>query len=208
MNSNPAAITKEGVKMSVICDHEIIKLIDSGMIDFSQSDTDYETVVKQVNPNTLDLSLGRFVRWPIEGEGEVIFGKSHRSESFWELKEIDEKNGILLRPGDIFLGSSREFLCMPTDVCGQVYTKSSLGRLFINHMMAGVIDAGFSGTITLELKNEGKHSVVIPYGARVVQIQFSKLDAIPDRDYSKRVNRYQGQVMPETAREEHKGQSH
>lgn len=191
--------------MSVVCDHGIIGLIDKGLVDFSRSDTDYQTVIKQVNPNTLDLSLGRFIRWPMETEGEVIFGREHHSEIFWKLKKIDESAGILLRPGDIFLGSSREFLCMPPDICGQVYTKSSLGRLFINHMMAGVIDAGFAGTITLELKNEGKHNVIIPYGARVVQIQFSRLEAIPERDYSMRVSRYQGQIMPETAREERNG---
>jgi dCTP deaminase len=83
-----------------------------------------------------------------------------------------------------------------------VFTKSSLGRVFINHMMAGVIDAGFEGTITLELKNEGKHSIILPYGARVVQIQFNRLEMIPERDYSQRINRYQGQIQPEPAREE------
>ncbi len=190
--------------MSVICDRGIKGMVDSGLVDFSQSETDYDAVMKQINPNTLDLSLGRFIRWPKEQEGQVIFGKSHFSEDFWELREINPEEGVLLKPGDIFLGSSREFLRMPVDVCGQVYTKSSLGRLFINHMMAGVIDAGFHGTITLELKNEGKHNVVIPYGARVVQIQFSRLEEKPERDYSQRVNRYQGQVMPETAREEKK----
>ncbi len=188
--------------MSVVCDHGIVKLIHNGLVDFSKSDTDIESVLSQVNPNTLDLSLGRFIRWPKNTEGQVIFGKAHYSDDFWELQQIDPERGVLLKPGDIFLGSSREFLCMPSDVCGQVYTKSSLGRLFINHMMAGVIDAGFSGTITLELKNEGKHNVVIPFGARVVQIQFSRLDATPERDYSQRINRYQGQIMPETAREE------
>ena len=188
--------------MSVICDSGIKTMIDRGLIDFSRSETDYDTVLNQVNPNTLDLSLGKFIRWPKEQPGQVVFGKAHFSENFWELQEIDPQNGILLKPGDIFLGSSREYLCMPADVCGQVYTKSSLGRLFINHMMAGVIDAGFQGTITLELKNEGKHNVVIPYGSRVVQIQFSRLEHKPERDYSQRINRYQGQIMPETAREE------
>ena len=187
--------------MGVLCDHAIKELIDNGLIDFNRSEIDYETVITQINPNTLDLSLGRFVRWPKEHSGQVIFGKAHHSDDFWELQEIDPKEGILLKPGDIFLGSSREFLRMPGDICGQVYTKSSLGRLFINHMMAGVIDAGFQGTITLELKNEGKHNVIIPYGARVVQIQFSRLESKPDRDYSQRQNRYQGQIMPETARE-------
>lgn len=187
--------------MSVLNDATIWGLIQDGMINFEKSDTDPETVRRQVNPNTLDLTLGRMVRWPLDHEGAIIFGQQHQSDRFWELREIPDE-GILLRPGDVFLGSSREYIVMPKDVCGQVYTKSSLGRVFINHMMAGVIDAGFSGTITLELKNEGKHDVVLLPGARVVQIQFSRLVELPERDYSARSSRYMGQTLPEPAREE------
>ena len=99
--------------MGVLCDHAIKELIDNGLIDFNRSEITYESVITQVNPNTLDLSLGRFVRWPKEHSGQVIFGKAHHSDDFWELQEIDPKEGILLKPGDIFLGSSREFLRCP-----------------------------------------------------------------------------------------------
>ena len=187
--------------MSVLNDTKIWEMICAGMIDFTKSDTDPETVRAQVNPNTLDLTLGRYARLPLDCDQPIIFGKKHHSELFWELREISEA-GILLRPGDVFLGSSREYIVMPKNVCGQVYTKSSLGRVFINHMMAGVIDAGFAGTITLEFKNEGKHDILLPFGARVVQLQFSLLNDNPERDYSMRVSRYQGQTLPEPAREE------
>ena len=60
--------------MGVLCDHAIKELIDNGLIDFNRSEIDYETVITQINPNTLDLSLGRFVRWPKEHSGQVIYG--------------------------------------------------------------------------------------------------------------------------------------
>ena len=172
------------------------------MIDFSRSETDWETVEKQINPNTLDLTLSRFIQWPRENQVPLVFGRKYDPKDYWELQEVNPDEGILLTPGDLFLGCSREYFCMPRDICGQVFTKSSLGRVFINHMMAGVIDAGFEGTITLELRNEGKHNVVIPYGARVVQIQFSRLSDYPEKDYSQRVSRYMGQIHPEPARAE------
>ncbi len=190
--------------MSVLCDKEISKYIQSGMIDFSRSETDWDTVKKQINPNTLDLTLGKFIQWPKETEKPLVFGRNYEASEFWELQEVNPDEGILLTPGDLFLGCSREYFCMPNNVCGQVFTKSSLGRVFINHMMAGVIDAGFEGTITLELRNEGKHNVVIPYGARVVQIQFSYLNDVPELDYSQRTSRYMGQIRPEPARPEKK----
>lgn len=189
--------------MSVLNDRTIWSLIEDGMIDFTKSDTTAEEVKAQVNPNTLDLTLGRFVRIPQEARAAITFGKPYEADSFWTLHDITE-TGILLHPGDVFLGSSREYVVMPKNVCGQVYTKSSLGRVFINHMMAGVIDAGFAGTITLEFKNEGKHDVILPFGARVVQLQFSLLSDVPERDYSMRVSRYQGQTLPEPARPERK----
>ena len=190
--------------MSVLCDRNISSLIRQGMIDFDRSETDWETVQKQINPNTLDLTLGKFIQWPKETQLPLVFGRQYNPEDFWELREVSPDEGILLTPGDLFLGCSREYFRMPKDICGQVFTKSSLGRVFINHMMAGVIDAGFEGTITLELRNEGKHNVVIPYGARVVQIQFSYLAEAPDQDYSQRKSRYQGQIRPEPARPEKK----
>lgn len=190
--------------MSVLCDKEISNYIQNGMIDFSRSETDWETVQKQINPNTLDLTLGKFIQWPRETQLPLVFGRPYDAEEFWELKEVNPDEGILLTPGDLFLGCSREYFKMPKEVCGQVYTKSSLGRVFINHMMAGVIDAGFEGTITLELRNEGKHNVVIPYGARVVQIQFSRLNDTPEFDYSQRSSRYMGQIRPEPSRPEKK----
>ncbi len=188
--------------MSVLCDKEISKYIQAGMIDFSRSETNWDTVQKQINPNTLDLTLGSFIQWPKESQIPLVFGRKYNPEDYWELQEVNSDEGVLLAPGDLFLGCSREYFRMPKDVCGQVYTKSSLGRVFINHMMAGVIDAGFEGTITLELRNEGKHNVVIPYGARVVQIQFSYLSDYPELDYSQRVSRYMGQIRPEPSRPE------
>ena len=193
-----------GEGMSVLCDKNISELIQNGMIDFSRSETDWETVRSQINPNTLDLTLGKFIQWPRETQMPLVFGRPYDTAEFWELKEVNPDEGILLTPGDLFLGCTREYFRMPKNICGQVFTKSSLGRVFINHMMAGVIDAGFEGTITLELRNEGKHNVVIPYGARVVQIQFSRLLEDPELDYSQRTSRYMGQIRPEPSRPERK----
>ena len=50
--------------MSVLCDRNISERILNGMIDFERSETDWETVQKQINPNTLDLTLGRFIQCP------------------------------------------------------------------------------------------------------------------------------------------------
>ena len=91
---------------------------------------------------------------------------------------------------------------MPEDMCGQLFTKSTLGRMFINHMMAGVIDAGFHGVLTLELKNDGVHTIRIPVGARIVQMVCYGLAFVPDRTYGEatRKSRYMNARTVETAK--------
>ena len=88
-----------------------------------------------------------------------------------------------MKTNDIILGATREYVTMPEDMCGQLYTKSTMGRMFINHMMAGVVDAGFQGVLTLELRNDGVHTVRLPVGARVVQMICYGLTILPDRSY-------------------------
>ena len=64
--------------MSVLCDRNISDLIRKGMIDFDRSETDWETVQKQINPNTLDLTLGKFIQWPKETQMPLVFGRPYQ----------------------------------------------------------------------------------------------------------------------------------
>ena len=82
--------------MSVLCDRNISSLIQQGMIDFDRSETDWETVQKQINPNTLDLTLGKFIQWPKETQLPLVFGRQYNPEDFWELREVNPDEGILL----------------------------------------------------------------------------------------------------------------
>lgn len=50
------------------------------------------------------------------------------------------------------LGSTNEYIKLPDNISAEYTGRSSLGRLFLqSHQTAGWIDAGFEGTITLEL---------------------------------------------------------
>ena len=67
--------------MSVLNDTKIWEMIRSGMIDFAKSDTDPETVRAQVNPNTLDLTLGRYARLPLD-PAAAVSSRSPNSPSY------------------------------------------------------------------------------------------------------------------------------
>ena len=96
----------------------------------------------------------------------------------------------MLKPNHVVLACTREYVRIPKDLYGQLFVKSSLARMFVNHLMAGVVDSGFEGRLTLELKNDGVHTIRIPVGARVVQLCLFELDYLPEATYGERISRY------------------
>ena len=176
------------------------------VIDLDRSDkaVDLNSLISQVNPNSLDLTIADTFKRPLRHPAPVTYGFEgpHDRERYDFEYWVDEKdeNYITLEPDQSVLACTREYITMPENLCGQLFTKSSLGRMFINHMMAGVIDAGFHGRLTLELRNDGPHKVRIPVGSRVVQIYLMRLDGITAHLYGERQSKYMDAETVECAK--------
>ena len=191
----------------ILTDNQIQTKLDQ-MFDLYRSDgVSVSDILKQINPNSIDLTIAKNFKRPNEIKNSVVYGFSGQEErdlynmAYW--KDCEAEDGyIVMKPNEVILAATREFVTMPEDMCGQLFTKSTLGRMFINHMMAGVIDAGFHGVLTLELKNDGVHTIRIPVGARVVQMVCYGLQFVPDRVYGEatRKSRYQNARTVECAK--------
>lgn len=181
----------------ILNDRTIRELIECGeLIDFEKSeDCEKKAVLEQVNPNSLDLTVGKIVRYPGKGGGAVVYGQSGNRFPLRKHVEL-----IVLEPQAYCLAVAREYVKMPNNICGQVFLKSSLGRLFINHMLAGVVDAGYEGRLTLEFKNDSNDTVFIPVGTRVVQLVFMQMNGKAGKPYGERLSRYQCAVEPEESK--------
>ena len=109
---------------------------------------------------------------------------------------------IKLFPGEVVLASTLEFVTIPRDVACDLKLKSTLGRLWINHSLAGWCDPGFSGQITLELQNLGPEPFVLDAGRRIAQLIFIKMESEPDLAYGDpgSGSHYQGQTGTTRAR--------
>ena len=90
---------------------------------------------------------------------------------------------LKLFPGEVVLASTVESVVIPRDVACDLKLKSTLGRLWINHSMAGWCDPGFQGTITLELQNLGPEPFVLEAQRRIAQLIFITMDSEPDVAY-------------------------
>lgn len=134
-----------------------------------------------INPASVDL------RW----SGKIRFTYGYKWGDVIELEAVD------LRPGDLVLLDTLEYITMPTNYCGMMALKSSMGRLGLEHMHAGFFDPGFCGTATLEMMVMSPWTVHIDKGQRIVQLVMMQMMYNPETPYN---GRYQGQTSPEPNR--------
>ena len=121
---------------------------------------------EDIQPNSIDLHLGETLK-RLDGVDIDLTQSSYK-----------------LKPNEFLLGSTMERVHVPFDLTARVDGKSSLGRLGIMiHSTAGMIDAGFTGDITLEIKNISDKPFELVHGDTVCQILFETLTTPVDRPY-------------------------
>ena len=101
---------------------------------------------------------------------------------------------VIFEPGLFYLASTVEYIKVPPTHCALVNMRSSLARKGLGHKMAGFIDPGFEGQITLELETSIPLDVAI--GERIVQLIYCRLTEETKKPY---VGRYRGQTGPTEA---------
>ena len=80
---------------------------------------------------------------------------------------------IDINPGMFVLAETYEAITLPDNVVATIEGKSSIARLGITlHQTGGWIDAGFSGTITLEICNANQRPVRLHAGMPIGQLVF------------------------------------
>lgn len=104
----------------------------------------------------------------------------------------------ILKPGAFLLGSTIEKFKMPKDVIGIVHDKSTWIRRGIS-VHNTVIEPGWNGFLTLEIKNVGDNILEIKTGDPIAQIIFHEING-PTSGYE---GKYQNQERgPQEARED------
>lgn len=142
-----------------------------------------------VNPASIDLRLGAQYRLPSDFPGVV-----------WGIQFNMPDTGIVLEPGQFGLFCTLETVRIPPNACAQLFSKSSTGRIGLEHLHAGWIDPGFCGQLTLEFHNVAPWPIRLTPGQRLMQMVVESLTAPAVRDYSQ-TGRYQGQTGATPARE-------
>jgi dCTP deaminase len=103
--------------------------------------------------------------------------------------DVRIKQALDLYPGQFALASSFEHFNVPRDLVGFVHDKSSLARLGL-FLGMGVVESGWRGHLTIEIKNQGYRPIHLLAGQPIAQIVFH-LVVNPTQGYD---GRYQDQA--------------
>lgn len=185
----------------ILSDRDIKIQMQKGRIVIDSPSDDH---VKNVNASSMDLRLGKYFKVYEHSKFSVL--DPLKLKSFKELTKLIEitnpSEPFIVHPGDFVLGVTLEKVKLPNDIVARVEGRSSLGRLgIIVHSTAGFIDAGFEGTITLEMTNINRMPVALYPGMRVCQLAFETMSSPAEVPYNKKKSsKYQGQVMPQESK--------
>ena len=151
----------------------------------------------QLQPNSVDLTLAPYwskINHPVTRVIDVRKNIEYLNGAF--LKNADGESYYDITPGEFVLMASREILNIPNGIIAFVQGRSSIARLGIQTEQAGLVDAGFRGTITFEVYNQTKNTIRLYEKMRIAQLYFF-IAQEAERPYgSDRGSKYNGQILP------------
>lgn len=138
-----------------------------------------------INPASINLRLGDSFKRIKEDQPHIQLGE----EIEYEDAELVEGH-VFLSPSDFMLATTREWIHVPIWAAAFVQGRSSIGRAGLSIQNAGFVDPGFSGHITLELKNDGPLPIVLYPDYPVAQLIYMEAEYV-SKPYN---GKYNGQV--------------
>ncbi|WP_346866836.1 MULTISPECIES: dCTP deaminase [unclassified Clostridium] len=123
---------------------------------------------EQIGESSVDLRIGNIFKMSRQTREPYIDVNNNDIERFFDTTYRDFGQDFIIYPNQLVLASTFEFVKLPNNIMSHVYTRSSINRLGIN--IASIVQPGYSGTLTLELRNNGHNAIKLKAGMRVVQL--------------------------------------
>jgi dCTP deaminase len=134
-----------------------------------------------VQEASLDLRLGHWFK--IAKRAQLLSfdlttaeGQRLASDLGQERLYLSASEELIIHPGDFVLGSTLEFVALPTDLMAFVEGKSRPGRAGLAIATATQVGPGFHGCIVLELSNMGSVPLVVRPWTSLAQLVLIQLD--------------------------------
>lgn len=126
-----------------------------------------------VQPCSYDVHLGPCAKIEVPGGLKDI-----------DLSRYTPESPLFIEPGTFLLGETVEYVRLPDNVEAHLHLVSSRAREGLNHMLSGLVDCGFQGRLTLELKNNLQYGAIPLYpNLRIAQLTFFEYPENARRPY-------------------------
>jgi len=145
------------------------------LVDYQLKDMAENGLIQPFNPGyvqpcSIDLTIGM----------ELLREDRKGKWRDWDLSD----SSYTLEPGEFVLAHTREVVSMPKGYVGDLVLRSSAARMGFDHCLSGLVDPGFVGQLTLELRNNmRRRALTIEYGMRLCQLTVSRLEIAPHVSY-------------------------
>ena len=177
--------------MTVLSDKHILELIDTKVLSIKPFDR------QKVSGSSVDLTLSDEFLIFKHSELKAIDPLEKHNYDITDKIKVKKGKPFILHPSEFVLGSTVESVKIPADITARLDGKSSLGRLgVIVHSTAGSVDAGFQGTLTLEITNISRLPVLLWPGMDVCRLTFELMTSPALRPYHKKKSKYKAQRGP------------
>ncbi len=164
-------IVRRVPKITVLTGNEILKYLEVGKIGITPFEKD------QVGPTSIDLTLGNKFR-VFKKVKKIFHVKEDISyEGFTEVISVKEGDYLLLMPGELVHGITKEKIRLPEDLAGWIEGRSRFARIgLMIHVTAGLVQPGCDNKQVLEISNMSPMPMALHPGTRICQIILERLE--------------------------------
>ncbi|MDA8098331.1 MAG: dCTP deaminase [Nitrospiraceae bacterium] len=172
--------------MSILIGEEIHKALENGSIRIEPLDP------SQIGPGSIDLTLGNDFR-KFRKKFKVYHIKNDsRFEDITQSLHVPDGGYVVIRPGEMILGITRERITLADNISGRLEGRSRFARFGLAvHVTAGFMHPGISNHQVLEIVNLGHGPLALYPGTRICQFVFEKCDG-----HAKYQGRFVEQIKP------------
>jgi len=161
------------IKITILSRDEILKLIREKKIEFTPFND------SQVGPTSVDLTLGKEFR-VFRKVGKIFhIQEDVNFEDISDLIEVDDGDYLLVMPGELVHGITKETIKLPKDLAGWIEARSRYARIgLMVHVTAGLVQPGSNNKQVLEISNMSPMPLALHPGTRICQIVLEEVKGI------------------------------
>ncbi|MDP7976353.1 MAG: dCTP deaminase [Thermoprotei archaeon] len=172
----------------MLSDFDLGNMIKSGRlrIDPFSQDT--------IRENGVDLRLSdEIARHNLQAKDFVLDPSDEASVQ--KAYSVARSGSLIIAAGEQVLLSTLEYVGMPDDLMGFVELRSTWARHGLS-IPPTIVDAGFQGTITLEVVNNAPYAIKLSPGQRFAHVVFARTLSRVERPYAGYYSGQRGVTLP------------